>query len=330
VLTRSDVARLLDLGACIAAVERAFGLLGDGRVPPPLMAGAHAADGGFHLKAGLFDGGRPVFAVKANANFPANPARHGLPTVQGVIVLFDATQGRLLAVLDSIEVTTLRTGAATAVAARLLARPDAAVVGIVGCGVQGRVQLRALARVRRLARAVAYDAVPATAVSFATELSRELGIPVAAAGTVREATAEADMVVTCTPAREFLVGPDDVRPGTFVAGVGADAEHKRELEPALLARATVVVDLLDQCAAFGDLHHALAAGVCRRGDVHAELGAIVAGRAPGRTRPDEITVFDSTGMALQDAAAAVEVYERALAAGAGLAVPLGAAPTDRC
>ncbi len=326
VLTRADVVRLLDLDPCIAAVERAFLLLGEGRVPPPVVAGAHAAGGGFHIKAGLFDDGRPVFAVKVNANFPGNPERHGLPTVQGVIALFDAALGRPLALMDSIEITTLRTGAATAVAARHLARPDAAVAAIVGCGVQGRVQLRALARVRRLERAVAFDALPAASRRFAAELSAELGIPIAAAGSVREATQAADLVVTCTPAQEFLVGPDDVRPGTFVAGVGADAEHKRELAPALLGRAAVVVDLLDQCAAFGDLRHAIAAGACARGDVRAELGEVVAGRKPGRATPDEITVFDSTGMALQDAAAAVVVYERALASGAGLAVPLGAAP----
>jgi ornithine cyclodeaminase/alanine dehydrogenase-like protein (mu-crystallin family) len=144
------------------------------------------------------------------------------------------------------------------------------------------------------------------------------------ASSVAEAVEGADLVVTCTTSTEFLLHARDVRPGTFVAGVGVDAEHKRELSPDLLRQSRVVVDVLEQCAAFGDLHHALEQGPMGEGDVHAELGEIIAGTKPGRTSPDETFVFDSTGMALQDAATAVVVLEGARARGLGIAVHFAA------
>lgn len=323
-LTRRDVAALLPLETCIAAVEDAFRRHGLRDAQPPGILGFPADGGGFHIKAGRLGGG---FAAKINANFPGNPARHGLPTVQGVIALFDAGTGAPLALMDSMEITTLRTGAATAVAAAHLAAEDATVATIVGCGVQGRVQLRAIAAVRPIARAWAVDADPGRASSFAAEMSAALAIDVRRAPDLAAAARASDIVVTCTPSRRAFLGPDHVRPGALVAAVGADNEEKQELEPALLAGSTVVTDVLEQCATIGDLHHALDAGLMTRERVHAELGEIVAGRKAGRRSADEVIVFDSTGMALQDVAAAAAVYQRARAAGAGMVVRLdGAAP----
>jgi len=324
ILTRSEVAARLDLPSCIAAVERAFRLHGEGRTAAPGIVGVHAGDGGFHTKAGVLDLDRAYFAAKTNANFMRNRERHGLPTIQGTIVLHDAGNGYPLAVMDSIEVSIRRTGAATAVAARHLARRDAGVVAVAGCGEQGRVQLRALAAVLPVERALVWDPDRTRAERLAAELGPELGIVVAVTADYRSAARQADVCVTCTPSETYILRRDDVRAGAFVAGVGADSPRKRELHPDLLAAGTLVVDVLEQCATIGDLHHALDAGVLTVADVHAELGAIVAGRAPGRTRDDEITVFDSTGMALQDVAAAALVYERAVAAGAGRVVDFGA------
>ena len=129
---------------------------------------------------------------------------------------------------------------------------------------------------------------------------------------------DSDICVTCTPARRWILGREHVRPGTFVAGVGADSDDKQELEPALRAGATVVADLLEQCLVTGDLHHAVAAAALKPSDVHGELADLVTGARPGRTRADEITVFDSTGTALQDVAAAAAVYDRAVTAGGGM------------
>jgi ornithine cyclodeaminase/alanine dehydrogenase-like protein (mu-crystallin family) len=254
------------------------------------------------------------FAAKLNANFPRNPELAGLPSIQGVVVLCDAADGRVLAIMDSIEITILRTAAATALAARHLARGDARVATVCGCGAQGAAQLAAVVAACSLTRVFAYDLDPARAVRFARERTEALGITVVPARDLAEATRQSDVVVTCTPSRAPLLGPGDVRPGTFIAGVGADSETKQELDPALLAGATVVVDSLEQAATIGDLHHALVAGLLTRHDVHAELGHVIAGLRPGRTSDDEITIFDSTGVAVQDVAAAAMVYERACAA----------------
>lgn len=319
-IKRGEVASLLDIGECVAAVERAFGLLAEGQVQRPGVLGVPAQGGGFHIKAGLMGLGRTYFAAKVNANFPQNAARFGLPLVQGVIVLCDGENGYPLALLDSMEITIIRTGAATAVAAKHLARPDASVVTVCGCGNQGRVSLRAVSGVRGVARAYAFDVDRDAARRFAGELSAELGFEVEATEDLAGAVGRSDICVTCTPSRRHFLRREYVPPGAFVAAVGADSEEKQEIDPELLAASKVVVDLLDQCASFGDLRHAIAGGLMTVADVHAELGEVIAGRKPGRTSDDEIIVFDSTGTALQDVVAAAIVYERAVSTRRGVAL----------
>jgi len=322
VLTRGDVANLLTLDDSIAAVERAFARSARGEALPSGVLGVPAHGGGFHIKAAGLRLDRLYVAVKVNANFPANPERRGLPTIQGVVVLSDGESGAPLALIDSIEITALRTAAATAVAAKYLARSDAAVVTVCGCGAQGAYQLRALARVRPLRRAWAVDADGARAAAFARELTATLGLPVEATGDLPRALHASDTVVACTPARTPYVRRADLAPGTFLAAVGADSHDKQELHPDVFVGSTVVVDSLEQCATIGDLHHALVAGVVTRDDVHADLAEVVAGAKAGRTREDEIVVFDSTGIALEDVAAAAVVYEKAVQLGAGTVVDL--------
>jgi ornithine cyclodeaminase/alanine dehydrogenase-like protein (mu-crystallin family) len=299
----------------------------------PGVVGTHVTGGGFHVKtAGLLASSpdeRPVFVTKVNANFPANPDRYGLPTIQGVIALFDAVDGRVLALLDSMEITSVRTAAATAVAARYLARDDAATVTICGCGEQSRYQLRALACVRPLRCGYAFDGSAERARTFAREMTAEMQIEVTAVAALGHETRTSDLWVTCTTARHWFLGREHVSPGAFIAAVGADNPEKQEIEPELLAANTVVADILDQCAAIGDLRHALGAGIIQKSDVHAELAQIVSAQKPGRRAPDEIIVFDSTGTALEDVAAAALVYRNAIAAGAGLHVDLGDAATAR-
>ena len=323
-LSRADVRTLLDMDSCITAVEAAFHAQADGATIPSAVLGTHVPEGGFHVKAAGLTRDRAYYAAKINANFPGNPARHGLPTIQGVLALFDASNGVLLALIDSMEITTLRTAAATAVAAKHLARADARTVAILGCGVQGRSQLRALARVRSIERVFAWDGSPSAADSYSREMGAELGCEVAATDDYHRVVERCDVIITCTASHLPLLGVDDVSPGTFVAGVGADSENKHELAPELLARSTLVVDVLDQCARIGDLHHALDAGAMRREQVHAELADVVSGRRPGRRSADEVTVFDSTGTALEDVAAAAVVYERAVASGRTREIALGA------
>jgi alanine dehydrogenase len=297
-LGRPDVERLLTPEACIAAVEDAFRRHALGEASPPGILGMHAGAGGFHIKTAALDG---AFAAKLNANFPGNPAR-GLPTIQGVVVVCDAQDGRLLALMDSMAITALRTAAATAVAAKYLARERSETLLICGCGAQASAQLSAVLAVRRPKRVLAYDQDPKKAARLkgATPVSD-----------LRAAVAESDVVVTCTTARRYIITRDMVRPGTFVAAVGADHEDKQEIDPQLMARAKVVTDLTEQAATIGDLRHAIAAGAMSRDAVHAQLGEVVAGTKPGRVNDDEITIFDSTGTGLQDAAAAIAAYRRA-------------------
>ena len=323
VLSRHDVRRLISMDECIDAVEDAFRDHALGRSISPGVLGTHVPGGGFHVKtAGLATDHRSVFVAKVNANFPGNPSRFGLPTIQGVIVMYDAINGRPLAILDSIEITSIRTAAASAVAARHLARGDAATATVCGCGEQGRSQLRALTRVRPTRLVLAFDTDFAKAERYAQELSDELDVAVTPVRELGTETRRSDIWVTCTTSRRWFVGRDHVAPGSLVLAVGADNEEKQEIEPALLAESTVVTDVLDQCAAIGDLHHALELGVMRRENVHAELADVVSGRRPGRQRDEEIIVFDSTGTALEDVAAAQLVYQRAVATGVGLCVDL--------
>ncbi len=317
-LTRGDVAALLKLDECLAAVEQAFKAHAEGRSLPPAALGVHARDGGFHIKAAGLELSRPYFAAKVNGNFFHNRERFGLPNIQGVIALCDAENGAPLAVLDSIEITILRTGAATGVAAKYLARAEATTATICGCGNQGRVSLRAIKQVRQLTQVYAFDTNHEQAACYAEELANELQLNITAVRELPDAFGKSDIIVTCTPATQPFLHRSQVAPGTFIAAVGADNESKQELDPQLLASSKVVVDSLAQCAVMGDLKRALQLGLMRPADVHAELGEVIAGRKPGRESSDEIIVFDSTGTALQDVAAAAIVYERAVNTGRGV------------
>jgi len=300
-LSRRELASLMDLDAYYNAVEGAFRAHADGRTIVPMPLHIALEDGGFHAKGAYLALEHAYAAVKVNSNFPGNPAR-GMPTIQGGVLLFDARDGRLLAIMDSIEITSKRTAAASAVAAKHLARADASTIAICGCGEQGRAQLAAIARVMPLKRVHAWDIDGSRSEQFARDMAKALRIEATACAQIPRA----DIVVTATSSRAAFL--EDVDPGTFVAAIGADNPHKSEIHPRLMMRAKVVTDLTAQAATMGDLHHAPEARA------HAELGEVITGRKAGRTSADEIIVFDSTGVAIQDVAAAACAYERAIAA----------------
>ena len=309
-LSGGEIRALMEPGDWLAAAEIAFRAAAEGsaQAPPPMTL--EGQGGAFHVKgATLARDGRRFAAVKLNGNFPANPGARDLPTIQGAILLCDGETGCLLAIMDSVEVTLRRTAAASALAARHLARPESESLFVCGCGEQGRAHLAALREVLPLRRAYVFDRDPARADGLVRDCSGD-GITVEAVAGL-DAARRCDVVVTCTTASEAFLDREVVGPGTFVAAVGADSPGKSELAPALLADALVVADRLDQCAVMGDLHHAIVAGVMNGTDIHGELGELVAGRKPGRTSPGQIIVFDSTGTGVQDAAAAALLYERA-------------------
>jgi ornithine cyclodeaminase/alanine dehydrogenase-like protein (mu-crystallin family) len=321
VLARRDISELMHAADWLQAVETGFRAAAEGRAAAPAPMHLHGQGGAFHAKGASLQLERLYVALKLNGNFPSNPAERSLPTIQGAVLLCDGETGALLAIMDSIEITLRRTAAATALAARFLARPDSATILICGCGAQGAAQLAALRDVLPLRRLFAWDLDPVRACAFADAVE---GVEVAVAPDLAAAAIESDVIVTCTTAREPFLAAEMVAPGTFVAAVGADSPDKSEIRPDLMARALVVADVLDQCVEMGDLHHAFAAGAMRREDVHAELAGLVGGVRTGRTSRDQITLFDSTGTALQDVAAAVRIYAQAVARPGRLTIDLAA------
>jgi ornithine cyclodeaminase/alanine dehydrogenase-like protein (mu-crystallin family) len=323
VLSGADVRSLLDIGDCIAAVKSALAAHESGESCGPVSSGFALPGGSFHAKAAaLRHHGRMFVVAKANVNLPGNPAQ-GRPTIQGALILFDGDEGDPLAVMDSMVVTSLRTAAVAALAATYLALPDADTLTIVGCGEQGESQLRAMAVVRPLQQVFVLDRDFDKACSFAERLSQSLRLPIEARRELSDAIKASQICVTCTTSQSAFVDRSHLHPGLFIAAVGADNPSKHEIHPQVMANCRVVVDSLSACASGGDLFHALAAGVITEKDVHGELSLIVSGRLPGRTTADEMFVFDSTGTALQDVAASLVVYERAMAAGRGVSVSMG-------
>lgn len=278
----------------MAAIEQAFLGAEQGAVTDSASLGLSVPGGTFHAKAcasieGVF--GR-LFVAKINSNFPDNPARHGLPTIQGVIAAFDAGDGRLIALVDSPSITNLRTAATSAVAIRLLARADAHVAAIIGCGVQGTAHAEVLEACMALRELRLYDTDIARARTLA---AKSPGIETVIASSVREAALAADVVITCTPSLQPILGRADVKPGTLVVAVGADNERKKEIDPDLLAASRIVADHRAQAQRSGDSKQLADAPIC------GDLGDVVAGRI-ARASSGEIVLFDSTGLALQDLA----------------------------
>jgi alanine dehydrogenase len=308
-LTRSDVAKLLTMEECISGVESVFRSHAEGGTVSPQVLGMHVAGGGFHIKAGVSE---KYFVAKLNANFPLNNKQFGIPTIQGVTMVCDAINGKLLALIDSIEITIIRTGAATAVAAKYLSLADAHTATICGCGNQGSISVKALRAVRPLQRVYAYDIDEAQVRKFSDQFNKEVEVVPTTANNLSAALKQSQICITCTPAKQPFIQADDIAPGTFIGAVGADSHEKQELSLGLLCKSKIVVDLLEQSSKIGELHHALKQGRLDSSAVHAELGEIISGRKPGRESPEEIIIFDSTGTALQDVVAAAIVYEKAI------------------
>jgi ornithine cyclodeaminase/alanine dehydrogenase-like protein (mu-crystallin family) len=263
---------------------------------PPKVYVPSYPDGDFRAMPAL-GGGHAL--LKWVSSFPGNPLQ-GLPTVAGLVLLSDAATGMPRAVLDAGAVTALRTGAAAVLAAETLARPGARTAAVVGAGVNGRAAARTF-----LARG-SDVAIWDVSEQRAQKVAAELGCDVAGS---REEALAADIVVTVTPGKEILFAAGSLQPGQHVSLMGADGPGKAEIADEELARAAVFCDDWEQASHNGDLGHAVEAGAVGRDDV-TELGAILAGDAAGRSAADEITVFDSTGLAIQDLAIAIAALDR--------------------
>jgi ornithine cyclodeaminase len=314
VLREPEIRQLLGPGEALDVVREAFVKLARGEVdlPAVLDFDIKAYRGESHVK-GAYIHGSPYFSVKEAAGFYGN-AERGLPITSGLILVFDATTGFPAAILfDNGHLTELRTGAAGALAAELLAKKTVSRVGVIGSGGQARYQLAALLQVRQPERVVVFGRSPESARLYAREMEERHGTTIEVAESARQAVEGSDIVVTTTPAREPIVHADWLGPGTHVTAVGSDLAEKQELDVAVIGKADkVVADRLAQCIRQGEIHHAVDAGVIGAEAVHAELGEIAAGEKPGRESDDEITVADLTGLGVQDAAVANAVTLGAL------------------
>lgn len=299
IIDEAALRRVVTCARAVEAVRQAFDADGRGRthVPPVINLEIPDARGEFHIKTAHIEGVAHV-AVKVASGFYGNISK-GLPSGSGLMAVFDASTGLPAALLlDNGFLTDIRTGAAGAVAAEHLARPSITTVGVIGSGIQARFQMHCLRVVRNFARVVAWSPTRERLEAYCDEMRRE-GFDARPAASAREVCDIADVLITATPAREPMIRCDWLRPGMHVTALGSDSPGKQELDADCLLRADLLIcDRLSQCGAFGELSHARGAAV------HAELGEIVAGKRPGRTTDEQLTIADLTGVGFQDTAIA--------------------------
>ncbi len=313
ILTKKDVENLLTMRETIEAVERAFRLHGEGKTQMPPKIYLNFEEGDLRAMPAYLDGKAGVKWVNSH---PKNPEK-GLPTVMAVLIYNDPSTGFPLAIMDATHITNMRTGAAGAVAVKFLAPKDARVFGFVGAGVQARFQLLAIKEVADVERVKVYDVKESAAKTFA-EFSRSLGVE-AEVTSIRD-VCKCDVLVTTTPSREPIVKAEWLE-AKHVNAIGADAPGKQELEDEVIVRAKVIVDDVEQATHSGEINVPISKGLIRPEDIYATLGEVVAGVKKGR-EGDELTIFDSTGLAIQDVATASVVYEKAVKEGVGIRLRL--------
>jgi alanine dehydrogenase len=318
-LTEKDIEQLLSMGEVMEAVESAFREKGLGRVQMPAkLYLSYAKYSGDLRVMPSYLGQLNVSAVKVVNVHPENPKKYSLPTVMATIILVDPKNGAPLAIMGGTRITSMRTGAAGGVATKYLARKDSKVVGLVGAGAQARTQLMVLKEVlKKIEEVRVTDIIRASREKYAEEMSEKLGLNVRAVNNIKDTVRGADVLVTVTPTRVPIVKSEWVGAGTHVNAIGADAPGKEELDPELLKRAKIVIDDWEQAFHSGEINVPLAEGIITKENIWAEISEIVAGLKVGRTSPDEITVFDSTGLAIEDAVTAELAYKKALAKGVG-------------
>ncbi len=323
-LPYEHVEQLFEPNKIIEAVEAAFKAKALGRVqmPPKQYLFFEIYSGDLRIMpAYLLD--EDIAGVKIVNVHPNNPRAHGMPTVMAIIVLVDPRTGMPLAVMDGTLVTAWRTGAAGAIAAKYLARRNSTVMGVIGAGVQGAMQiLFTLRTMPQIERILVYDIDHSRAARLVDQVNQHYDVKAEAVDQPRKAVENVDILATCTPSRKPIVKAEWVKPGLHINAIGADAPGKEELDPEILRKAKIVVDDIEQAKHSGEINVPIAKGIITVRDIYAELGEIIAGLKQGRETDEEITVFDSTGLAIQDVAAANAIYKRALELGKGTWITL--------
>jgi ornithine cyclodeaminase/alanine dehydrogenase len=318
------VESILTMPDAIDAVEGAFLQHAHGTVDMPQRPVIRVPD---HHGVVLFMpaqiGGMGALGMKVVTVYPDNPTKHGKPTVMGVILLNDPETGEVVSIMDGGYITAMRTGAVSGVATKYMARPDAKTAAVFGGGVQARTQLEAMAEARDLVKAYVYDIVPEQAEAFAAAMGGKLGIAVEVGSDARQVVEASDIIATATSAAEPIFDGAWVRPGTHVNGIGSHAPTMRELDTTLVARSRLIVDLREAAMAeAGDLLIPIQEGEITEDHIVGDLGQVINGDVAGRTADDEVTLFKSEGLAIQDVSVAARVYELARDKGVGQQVSI--------
>ena len=323
ILSQNEVKSCLPMSEAIRAVREAYIAFAKGRVkmPPVMHLDVSQYNGEVDIKSGYIED-LGLIGTKIASGFYDN-YKLGLPPGIAVIILMDLKTSMPVAIMDGTYVTAYRTGAAGAVAAKALARKDSNIIGVVGAGTQARMQVLALREVFSLKKIKVWDINTTERDRYVEEMSEQLKIPIEPAEDVKNAVTETDIIVTVTPSRKALVMKEWIQEGVHINAIGADGPGKQELDPFIVKRADkVVVDSLNQCRIIGEIQHALADGLITEDDVYAEIGEILIGEKIGRETSEEITLFDATGLAAQDIAAANIVFKQAKERGIGRVVSL--------
>lgn len=305
---RSEIQELLSMDEALKAVEYAFKLQAEGKavMPPKLYLDLPEHKGDFRAMPAYIDGSAGIKWVSV---YPDN-WRRKLPTVLATIILCDPDSGCSLAIMDGTYITEIRTGAAGGVAVKYLAKRDSSVVGIIGAGVQARTQLLAIGEVLpRIEDVKVFDQHKDASLKYAEEMGAKLNMNIRCVETIQEAT-EADVIITTTPSRKPIVSRQHIRRGAHINAIGADAKGKQELEGQLLKNGKVFVDDIEQASHSGEVNVPLSQGLMKVEEIYGTLGEVVADIKKGRENDQEITIFDSTGLAIQDVICARVVYEK--------------------
>ncbi|MGQ9780637.1 MAG: alanine dehydrogenase [Nitrososphaeria archaeon] len=323
VLTWREIDELLDMGEVIRSVEVVFGEKGAGKVqmPPKIYLNFNRYSGDLRAMPAYLEAA-DVAGVKI-VNFHLRNRESGLPSVMAVIELVDPKNGRPLAILDGTKITSYRTGAASAVATKYLARGDSKVLGIVGAGTQSMAQVEAISKVANLEEVHIYDLSEQSSKRLGEYVEeRKIASKVYIESRVHDAVRKADVVTTVTPSRSPILFLGWLKEGTHINAIGADAPGKQELDPEILKRGKIIVDDIEQTLHSGEINKPISSGIIKREDIYAELGEIVIGKKKGRTSDSEITIFDSTGLAILDIAVGNSIYQKAISENKGTTIDL--------
>ncbi len=317
IVPERDIADLMTRSAAFDAVEKVFAAMASGGAYnfPVVREAIGHADALYGFKGG-FDRDGGTLGLKAGGYWPHNLDRHGIINHQSTVFLFDPETGRVRAIVGGNLLTALRTAAASSVSIRHLARPDAKVIGMIGAGHQATFQLRAALEQRRFEKVIGWNLHPDMLPNLES-VAAEAGLPFEAVSL--DGMTEADVIISITSSFDPILMADQVAPGTHIACMGTDTKGKQEMDPAILVRATVFADEIAQSISIGEAQHAVGRGLLAESAI-TPIGAVINGTHPGRTDPDEITLFDGTGVGLQDLAVAAAVVDLAVKTGAAIEV----------